>query len=555
MAAKIIYSNEVTEGKFLDITVPDYSMFKIYLSEKINIGTEKKTNKEVSRVYDYNLRIDASLVDNGLIEELSKNLKDLFGLSFAPYEWGTKTYKYFTTRYQEESVKKSRLVQIFDYLQEFDMQYTQKIAPSLEVFKEDSISKASYKDYDIAVKFHEKTNTFVVLSLKYFGGEKYSTLSKASMKKGKLSEAPFKPDFFADLVPEEELKYQVEKRDPSYFMFTPGAYIHLKTLIETTKQEVKEFHEHQAEVVKTFKEDDIPEYTKPNIFDFKIELDRKSNCFKFFCKGYNRGTNPETGYPTDRSLLALWAVNFFVSEPLTAEEAKLYPEKFLKHEDGEQTREGYYKIPLEFVNGSSKKNKDLILPATDLGKMQKIYNNFMEYEELFTRPQKVIKIVDNDFLDEEIKRHPAIFFDDKGETYFIYGYRKIPGNQSPLNTHSDNFMDNLTSPTNILPTEVDISEVMEKKMKIKAARLPSINMRGVQITFAEAENFLNNHPWAETIKKNTVIVNTEIWMQGEHANFGVTPAQREEMFEQIYFNSKLQNETKVKKSKVKKVKI
>jgi hypothetical protein len=248
MATKVIYSKEVTENKFMDITLPEFSMFNVHLSESASVTKEKKSGLEVARTYDFNLRIDATKVAEAQIQELSDNLKSLFGLNWAPYDYKTKTYKFFTTRFQPESVKQSQLTQIFEYLHEFELQYPAKIAHSLEVFNADAVSKVSYKDYELAVKFHEPSGKFVVLALAYLGGDRYTILSKASSEKGLLSTAPLEPGFFDDLV-------KIGKRDPYYFMITPESYVNVKNLVEKIESAKIEFQSQQKEIADQFDPD------------------------------------------------------------------------------------------------------------------------------------------------------------------------------------------------------------------------------------------------------------------------------------------------------------
>lgn len=551
MAQKIIYSNELTENIFMGIAPPNYEKFAVKLIEKVTIGNEKKSRNEVSRVHNYELSIEIKDIAESHLKELGEQLKDLFQLKWVPYDWKTKTYNYYTSSYQEESVKRSQLTQIFDYLKEFENEYGNKVAHSIDLFNQDAISKKSYKDHEIVVKYDEVSKNFVVLALLFIGGEKYSLLSKASLEHGKLSDSLLQKDFFSDLI-------DLGKKDPLYFMIKPDSYISVRDLIEKKVQENIQFNDEQKQYAINFKEEDLPLYNKPNIFDFKIDFNKETNCFHFYCKGYYESINPISGYYIPRNIINSIALNFILSEEIQDNELiNIYPNKF--HDKG-INRDGYYKIPLDFIPSSSKKDKELILPANYIEKLTKIKNNFLQIEDLFSRPEKTIKIIDNDFLSNAstgfMTTYPTIFLADKGKMFLICNYRNVAGNQNKIYAEADRiYQESLKEFLNNESEPILENKPINKKIIVE--RPFSINMKGVAITFEEMEYFLNKHPWAEQIRANTVYMNTEIWMKGKNANFGISQQDRETMFTALHLNALLANVEKpnVVKKELKKKKI
>lgn len=553
MATAVIYSKEEIPDIFIDIKPPEYQYFKIDLIQVDSVTKEKKSGKEVKRTHDYKLNIDASKINNDHIPELSAVLKDLFHLAWAPYTFTTKTYKYFTTRQQEQSVKHSQLTQIFEYLQEFELEYNKKIANSIELFHKDSVSKQSYSDAEVVVKFDEEKQAFVILALSYLGAEKYGQLSKASFEKGTL-EDQYPDSFFEGLV--EEKRIQNKKKKIFYFLVEPQSYLSVKNLIEKQTKENIEFYEAQTNLVKTLTVEDLPLYNKPNIFDFKIEFNDSLKCFIFYSKSFNKSMYE--GNQTPRSLIGKIAVNYIYSEEIIDEEIfSLYPNN---HNDDEIDFPNHKKIILDFKPGSSVKDKKFIVAATDIAKMQKLKDNFLKCEELFSRPQTVIKIVENDIINGSYKKHPAMYLDEKGNIFLILSYRNIAGNTNTTQNYLDNYYPIIKDSN---PTEEDFSQILDdlsklpKKLpKMKKERLSSVNMTGIPITYPEFMHFITEHPWAKNIKDNSFSLNTDIWLKGENPNLGTTEEEREKMFANLIFRAKLNHEsekkptTYVKKKKI-----
>lgn len=558
MPAKIIYLKEVTENEFMGITPPPYQFFNVNLSQTVTVGREKKSQNEVSRVNDYSITINASSINEDQLPAVGKVLQDLFQLKWVPYDYKTKSYNYFTTRFQDEKVKQSQLTQILEYLQEFEVQYAKTVSQSLELFNEDSISKASYKDAEIAVKYDEDKKSFVVLALSYLGTEKYSLLSKASIEKGVLEKEEDK-EFFSDLVPDNVLN---SKKKLFFFVVKPASYISVKSFIEKQVEDNKNFYEEQKNIMDKVAQEDLPLYDKPNLFDFKITYNDNTKCFNFYCKGYNKNINPNSGEEVPKALLGNWAVNYILSEEILDEEArKTYPSKF---NDDDISRSNFYKIPLEFLPGSLSKEKNWIVAGSDIEKLRKIKSNFLEYENLFNREEVTIKVIDNDFYSSgsNLNRYPSIYLDEKGSPYFIYNFRKIAASKNTEQSPDDIFSNYYSSKVEPVTIE-DLEKVLDKsklaKAESKKQRPSSVNMKGVPITFPEMEKFLTNHDWAKEIRNNTVYLNAEVWFRGEDANFGTNFDDMEKMFDKLYLHAKIHYQSSLvvgdKQTPIKKKKI
>lgn len=519
---------ELLSNTFLGIEIPQLELFSVDLLQKTQIIKRVKTGEEESRENNYTIKINRSNINKSSHGELAKNLQQLFGMSFIPFNWESQTFTYYTSKYTgDDNFKKQQLNNIFDYLKEFEEKYKIEKASSLAVFNKEKLVFNDYKDDEIVVKYHHGLDSFIVLATNFLGKEKYSILANASKEKGSLESSQIESTFFDGLY---EHKNRSKKM---YFMINSYDYEHVKKLIEIKKEEVSQFLKEQTKVVEENKATFVS-YEEKNIFGFKLKFDEEKKCFNFYCRGYAEPTS-DYGEAPDRSLLARWALNFILSEevidknvPTNLDESEI---KETHMHSYEIDLDNHLKVLLDIRKESSLREKSLWVPADNWERLEKMYHRFLKNNELFGREEKSIKLVEANFLlrgssGVNLKTYPAIYLNEKGNAFFIYSYR------SAISRYT----------------------YEEDKVTIKKTIPASTTMRGVPISFEELNNFLNNHPLSTHIKMNTIFLNSEIWMRDNNGNTLLTDEERQSAFDNIYMHAKIRNETAtVKKAKVNKI--
>lgn len=113
----------------------------------------------------------------------------------------------------------------------------------------------------------------------------------------------------------------------------------------------------------------------------------------------------------------------------------------------------------------------------------------------------------------------------------------------------------------MLPGKVLKTEVNEQgesvATRVSKGRSASFTMKAIEITHAEALDYLYENPWKEHIESNSIYLNTELWMTNENKP-QLNAQDRKKSFDILLLNNKLQGEAKkenAQKSKVKKLKI
>lgn len=519
MAKLIEKVNENIEGQFLDIIAPKFDLFEVKLLQKSSFKRVIKTGEERNREDDFVIKIDRSKISDSNHKELSEILKVAFGMNFAAYEYGTKTFTYYTTSYSgtiEE--KKERLKKIFSHLKDFEEEYKENRKEALESFHKEKNSFETYNDNLLMVKYNEKLDSVVVMLKVRVDINMYRVLAKVKSKMGNLAEVGVEPDFFDDI----ELIKGKEKK--SCFVIPPTEYTNIKSFIETVKQNKQSFLDNQKKYALENKEY-FKEYTEDNIFDFKLKFNEEEQVFEFYCKGCTKPSIDAFGRQAERSTLAYWAINFILSEEVSEEETNKedFDKKYEYTSEIFENRK--YKIVLDMLPNSSGKDKKMFIPADNAEKLNKIYQNFIKENELFSRPEKTIRVEDASILGGSIagvnlKRSPFIYFDEKGKTFLVYQFRTVSSRKT-----NDIYL----------------------------------SMKGVPISIKEVDNFFNNHPFADKIKRNTFYFNTEVWLRGKNSNQSVptliTEEERENAFNSIYLHAKLQQENSGENKVKKKIKI
>ena len=539
------YTDIVNEGIFMDMKVPELEYFKLTLTEHIRIAT--KAQVEVSKEHNFNLKI-TSKISKSYKEQLDNELKNAFKMSWVKYDYNLQQYEYYTSKYTLNSEKLERLQNIFQVLQDFEIYYKEAIKESLIVFNQDVIDKKSYLDHEVAVKFNEEKNCFVIVALRFLGEGKYPILANASLSKGKISDTDYKESkFFDDLI-----VWEKQKRDLFYFEINPESYIEIKNLIEVKEKSKELYQEKQNEILEKIGEDNLAFFDEDNIFDLKVIYDNKLKMFEFFCKGY---TEPRSGnYSSERSLISFLAINHILSKKLTEQEID---DNFTRLEDGSYKSNNFitdddlntqwdcekYKYNLEFEEASDKREKKLYLSLDYNESLKEIINNYEKNRAFFGRKIKEIKIKNNNRINANgnlDRKYPTIYLHDDGRCFYVLGTRET---------------EQVLAGTIIKAEKNEQGEVIP--LKVSKGRSGSFTMKTLEISHEEALSFLYQHEWKTKIEQNSIYLNTELWMTNENKP-QINYDDRIKSFNILLLNNKLQSDARKSKSehiKVKKLKI
>lgn len=528
MNKRIEKITEIKDGCFLDIEVPALDLFKVKLSHKIESVKKIKTGEVQSMTNDYLIEIDRSSFTRASHQEIASNLQQLFGMSWTSFNWSTNTFNYYTSKYTgDENFKRQQLLNIFDFLKDYELSYITKNSASIESFNKEKATFEPYKDEEIVAKYHEGLDAVVVLAISFLGKDKYAILANASKEKGYFNDISIDKEFFTELYTNKNITKKM------YFVVNAYDYAKVKDLIEKKKEEKIIFVNKQEQYIETNKKTFI-EHDEKNIFDFKIKFNEERKGFEFFCKGYHEPEPNYFGNYTPRGILAKWALNFILSEKLNQQNIEQQSINQQEHIELPPTHslcndidlENHYRINLDVQKDSSLREKNLFVPADNWDMLKRVYDRFLEVNSMFNRPEKTIKINDASFLSRgsanvRLDNCPAIYLDAKGNATFVYQYRNVSGRTSKKDP--------------------------EKTSQGYTA------MKGIDISFKEVQEFFTNHPFAEQIKNNSIFLNTEIWVR-DSQNIQISEDERLEAFNNIYMHAKINNEAKaIRKEKVHKI--
>lgn len=525
----------VIEDEFPGVEIPKLDWIKIKLQHNKTVNNTNKT--EVS---DFNINIDISEKLSNEDKEMSKKIQEICKLNFPPYYWREKSYKFYTTERTGSLEEKQQILNnLFVFLKDYEAKKENQFSNSNVVFEKDAKEKKSYDLPDLCMKFHEPTKRFVVLAKDFLGSEKYSLLRGSSEYSSQLIE--FLPkenqnkyllssDFFADLVTDRKL----EKK--TYFFIKPELYEKVKNHFEEELKKQNDFLNKQKEISKTMNLEEL-NVTEENVFDFKIQFIPEKQAFSFYSKGYfdNAVYN---GIRTHRNLLGLWGLNFIYTEE---NQEQVYSEE-------EVLIENKKKIVLEEVKGGSRREKDVRIPASEWEKVKKLKENYEKEIDFWKRPVKSIKITHCDFTKYNIfDRFPAIYIDNKGSTFFIFGSRRVgyfkSVAQNTVENNGFNWFDDNDTP--IIPINKDGTEKKQPKF--------SQTLKAIPISFKEAKFFLEEHPFADKIKSGSLLLNHVIHDQ---LSGGITMDEQIKTFDKVWLMAEISSQTsEVQKNKPRRMKI
>jgi len=512
---------EKIEGSFLDIELPDFAWIKVDLTHNKTNWINAKTDA-IEKVDDnFNIVINLSQKIFGEDKELSNRVKEICKLSFPPYYWREKSYRYYTSdRTGTIEDKKNILNGLLNVLKDYELSKQDQFDDSNEVFNEDAKNKVKMESSELFMKFHEPTQKFVILAKDFLGSEKFAFLRKCSEYSSQLfypetlsNENPFAitPEFFAEELPNKKL----EKK--TYFIVNPSYYEEIKQHFLHEEKQQQDFVEKQKKISQ---ENNLSQYDieTDNVFGLKVKFIPEHQCFEFYGKGYfeNAGFNGQT---SPRTLLGLWALNFIYSDDFNSNDIDRYspPEMYVDKK----------KIDMQEVKGGTKREKNIRIPASEWPQIKKIKENFEIEMTIWGRPEKTIKITHCEFASLGLfQRYPAIYFDEKGRSFLAFSSRRngsfkaIGDSYSPIPDIFD------------MPTEGG-----KKKRESKFSQ----TLKVVPISFEEVKYLLNDHPFSENIMHGTHELNARIHGPIDNQNMGYH--ERKEIFEKVYMHAELYSQT------------
>jgi hypothetical protein len=517
--ANNIKKKEIIEGSFMGIQPPSFEYFDIILNHTIYTEKTPKLLKEVIHDDNFSIRIVPKEVSQSFFKEIQSNLSAMVSPSYVKIDYHNNEFLYYTGKWTGDiETKKKNLVNMMEYLAEFEKDYANNFADAKAAFEEEVKNPISYVDPDIAVKFHPQMNAFVVVALRFLQNPGlFKVLAGASEKMGIMEDFPeVTPEFFSDLVTIKGNKKHYNKLDKKTFIIRNVDYQKIKNLVETKNQEKEEFYQDQNEFVAQYDQNPFS-YDKENIVDFKISLNRDTNCFEFYCAGYKRPSISPHGNASERSILGKWALNFILSRPKLDDE-NIYNMSG-EERDGEIDLDNHYKIVLDTQDQVEKVIKKIVVPASDINQLRQMYDNFIKDEEFYTRPMKTLKLHDFDISNDALLNAPGIYVNSKGKPFMVFSIGKI--------------------------NEVKAEKKDETGQWVstgKKAKDASITYKAIAINYAEAEYFLNEHVWADRIKDNSVriTVNAIVTRNNPQANwFAISHEEKESIFSKALLNAKL----------------
>lgn len=536
---KIVISN----NSFLDIAIPTFDWINVSFSHQRSIEFRDE-NDILKSSDDYQIVIDMSKKMIGEDKELSKKIKDVTKLSFAPYNWSTKSYNFYTNeRTGSIDDKKNILSSLLQVLKKYEIDSKNNFTISKEMYEDDIKNNYFFENAEILVKIHKPTNKFIVLAKGFLGSQQYGMLRSISEYNSNLVKpeeiTPLNENQYllsTDFFKEEMKNKKIDKK--TYFVVGDSQYYKLKEYISNLNEKQEQFIEEQK-VISNNKNLSNLDIEEDNIFDLKIKFNENEQCFSFYGKGY---FDSSSFYgTTQRNILGLWALNFIYSDE----------EKFPGVES-----DGYYnnevivpnkdKIILEKTIGGSKKDKDVRVPASEWKKIERIKKNYEEVMKFWGRKNKDIKITHCDFSSYGLlSRIPLVYIDNKGGCFFAYGSRRM-GHFKSISTNNDSM---LLDPI-VIQSDLESGKEEKNKRNIKFSQ----TLKTIPISYEEAKFFLDSHPFSDKIKKDSITLNSVIHAGSLNHN-QLSYEERLNIFNTVLLMAEMASQTKdmpqVNKKKIK----
>lgn len=513
---KLILEKIFIENQFLEIIPPKIDNLPIELITKVQRYKNSLTHEIEKEEYDYTVSFSTEFFHPSENKQFSKKIQEITKMPFPPYNYYEKKYFFYTSKYSGElEDKKNILINLFEFLKNYKQEFLLENEESQKIEQQDKEQSFELKTINYSLKYHPQLKHYVLLLKNYVGNEKFFKFKEYSQYSGKIQN---KSPITNDLKSIDSSFFGEKSVDKSYFIIHPFYYSRLKNIVLKEKNEEDLFFQIQKE---ESKKQDLSRFNieENNLFKLKIKFIPENNWFEFYCKGYDAPVY-FNGFKPQRTLLSLFAINFLFTENYDPEKNETF------YSDEDIVSDNQQKIHLNFIQGGSKKEKNLRVPATDWEQISKIYQNYQKIKELFGRPLKSIKILNRILNSDIISRYPAIYFSENGKSFLI------------ISSRQQNFS-----------SFQELSNILENT--IPKNKIPNVTLKGLSITKEETAYFLKEHIFAKHIFENTKDIN--IQLKEKISNF--SPEEKEKIWSSIWLDYELKNEVNINQQNKKRLKI
>lgn len=513
---KSILESFVIENQFLDVMIPKIDNIPIELTTKVNRYKNSITEEIEKEDYDYTVSFSMNFFHPIENKEFSKKIQEITKMPFPPYKFYEKKYLFYTSKWTGDlENKKEILKNLFQYLTAYEKEFIASNQKYQETIKNDITNSVSLETIHYTLQYNKELKSYILLLKTFIGTDKYVQFKQSSNHIGKIadfSSVEYQKEVHTPFDIDYSFFGKKEYLNKSYFVINPLYYLDVKNIILLDKEKENNFFEMQK---KESEKQDLSKFDieENNLFQLKIKFIPEKNWFEFYCKGYDEPSF-YNGYKTNRKLLSLFAINFLLSEPYDSN----IHENF--YSDSDIVSDSKQKIQLTFIDGSDKRHKKMLVPATDWQQIEKIYHNYYEIQKLFGRPVKSIKIT-NTFFNFSDNRYPSIYFSNKGENFLIISSR--------LQGYSN------------------FQNIADQVKKSKSQQKPVATLKGFSISKEEVDHFLNHHIFSEYIRQNTKEIN--IQTIAEKSN--LSREEKEKIWTSIWLNYELNQSTNNHKKRLK----
>lgn len=521
MATKNLKTKKLKEvnGEYLGIVPPNLDFFNVDLRSTYYVETDESNEEEKILSQNYIIKIDTTKISKAFHNVLSKDLKEIFEMNFIKFDWNESKFVYYTSKYVKDENKLKILNNTLNYLINFEKEYALFKEQNSSVFEKEKENFNTYKDEKYVIKYNKKANNIIVISLQFLERNDYLLLSKTGSP-CKVNSLVLGEDIDEDFFNDINFKIVNKK---TCFLVLPENYVSIKNIIESGNKKQKDFLIEQTKIEEEFgSEIDNYNFTEENIFGFRLVPNKEKKCFEFSLRGYHiteSDFSSQYNSYTQRGLISQWALDLISSEYVESE--KYNPETHQSRTD--ITFANYYRIDLDYEKDKSIKSDILYVPFSELDKIKIIYNNFLEQNKILKdKTIKTIKInhlngLTNRAIDANFNSYPSIYINEKNKIYFIF---KMINISSKLTTN--------------------------KKTGEEENKAGYLSMKGIEISYAEMNDLLKNHPYADYLLKNARFLNTEAKINA-HANpSSLTTKERDNAWEAILMTLRFHEEDKLK---------
>lgn len=484
------------EGKFEDFQIPVIENVKIQLVSHRVIEKSTITGKVLKESpFNYTIWLDFSSFNHGLKDdELSEKIRIAANMKFPLYKGYEKKYYYYTNDYMDSESKMNILKSIIKIAQEYADEKKDEVFLMKKELKQDYESNKVYETRELLMLPYKAPGVepcYVVVAKDMLEPSVYGIIARASTftqvlsKDKEVNETRHLNAHVSDIK-----KYFPDFRKKGrFFIIAENRYDEIKALM--LSRMAKEVFESQEQ--KKFSENidkSSVEWDKPNIFGVSIKYLEEKGTFLFTGKGLLDGSSL-----SKRTLVPLWANNFIYMENVSPEDRISSKEFYIENSN---------KIELNILKGGNALN-GFEVPISDIDKLKTIIKNLEKELQIWGREELLIDIEKSvDVEGAWTKDYPIVYISGK-DAFLCFSarqnYKKLPKDYDK-NT-GDLYITNRSQSVKI--DDSGLCEIQDVEMYVS-----KVVLKGFKITAKEAEHFLTEHPFAMTIKDQSIRFNARI---------------------------------------------